>query len=104
MAKILAATPLADEIPMDSTAEDVTAVTFPVSWRVAYLTWVNANGRIAYVGTDSEAVGADFTPVLPNAEYRLELSNGRARNLDGVTVYLASDVISSIVKVRGDRG
>jgi hypothetical protein len=100
MAVVVAAAPISDSLGMNATAELSLQVTLNENTRTLYVTFVDANGRIAESGTDGGAITADFTPVLANQDYAYVVAKHPARVLGGKVIFLASDVNSSLVKVR----
>lgn len=95
-----------DRIALSGTPGLVTEVILDKKVRSVEVTGYDAAGtargecKVALAGTDAAAIGADFQTVLADAPGLKLRVAGRARNLAGTSVFIASGVASVIVEVR----
>ena len=87
-------------VTMDSSADDVTAITLP-SW-VRKVTVVfkqsggtDDTGKLVLSGTDSAAAGNDHFPIASGAALEWQVSPGRSTQRGGEIIYLAAGTASA---------
>lgn len=97
MAATIARPPIQDTITLDSTADNVTAITLHKNTRRVLL-HCTSDFKVAFSGTDGAAIGADYTPYDGNIVTELLIA-GRARNLQGEVLYISGDVGSATLRI-----
>jgi len=92
-------------ITLDSTIDDLTAITLPTWCREIDMYifeaggTVDEDGKFATAGADSAAVGTVFFPVPAGQGLTRTVAPGRSRAMDKAIVYVAADSASALLQL-----
>lgn len=92
-------------VVLSATPDNLTQINLHGDCRTVTVQAFKADGttsdscKIALIGTDGGAVGAEFWTVLSGGAFELNLEQGQAKNGAGNVLYIASLTASAIIEI-----